>query len=89
MREARGRRPLGDNLFAGSDRLAGQIGDNRSEQLIDEETMPARLRQQRVADHPPIIGVFVDRLGGKFVVLRNLAVNSAMRCGFHGASLRR
>ena len=58
-----------------SNRLAGQFGDDRGKQLIDDETVLARLRQQRVPDHAAIHGVFFDGLGSQPLVLVELAAD--------------
>ena len=75
VREARRRGGIGDDPLACCDRLAGQLGDDRGEQPIDRQTVLARLRQQRIPDHPAVVGVFVDGLGGQRLVLVELAAN--------------
>ncbi len=60
---------LRDDAVARRDRLGAQLGDDRGEQFIRLDAVRSCLRQQRIADHPLVVGIGLDSLGGEVPVL--------------------
>ena len=75
FRQSGGQRRFADDPVAGGNRLGGLLGDDRAEQPIDRDAVLACLGEQRIADHPAIAGVLLDRLGRQLVIGGKLAAN--------------